>query len=210
MTRLRFPALSALVLGASLSFQSFGAHAQNAAAVTAPIQALNQALDAIQQPNSGSFAVRTSKLAPVVDQSYDLESVLRSSVGASRYAQLSADDKQKLMAAFREYTVARYLSSFKPGSGAKFILSPEISPYSIASEQKVTTHIGSDENPQGTEIDYVMRQENGSWKIVDVLLEGHISQVVVQRSDFGPTLAASDVNGLITVLNKKVKTFSED
>ncbi|NHN89659.1 ABC transporter substrate-binding protein [Acetobacter conturbans] len=208
MIKFRLSTLSAFAFGAALSFSGVAAHAQTA--VTTPIQALDQALDSIQQEGSGNFTQRSAKLTPVVDQAYDLETVLRSSVGASRYMQLSADEKQQLLSVFREYTVARYLSSFKRGAGAKFTLSSDVRPSPVGSDQIVTTHIGSDENMPGTEIDYVMRQENGSWKIVDVLLEGHISQAAAQRSDFGSTLSSGGVNGLIAVLNKKVKTFAED
>nr|WP_306415891.1 ABC transporter substrate-binding protein [Acetobacter estunensis] len=199
------------MLGAAISIASVPAvHAQATTAVTAPVQSLDQALDTIQKKESGSFQARTQILAPVVDRVYDLEAVLRSSVGASRYMQLSAEEKQKLLAAFREYTVARYLSSFKPGSDAKFTLSSEVRPSPVGSDQIVTTHIGSADNMPGTEIDYILRQENGAWKIVDVLLDGHISQAAAQRSDFGSTLTSGGVDGLITVLEQKVKTFSEN
>ncbi|NHN86694.1 toluene transporter [Acetobacter musti] len=189
---------------------SFSAHAQAAHDVTAPVAALDQALDSIQQSGAGSFSARTQTLGPVVDQVYDLETVLRASVGAARYMQLSADDKQKLLATFRDYTVARYLSSFKKGSGAKFTLASDVRNSPTGGNKIVTTHIGSAENMPGTEIDYILHQEGGSWKIVDVLLDGHISQAAAQRSDFGSTLAAGGVDGLIAVLKKKVQTFSED
>ena len=38
-------------------------------------------------------------------------------------------------------------------------------------------------------LDYVMRDENGKWRAVDVLLDGSISRVAVQRSDFRKILA---------------------
>jgi phospholipid transport system substrate-binding protein len=208
MNKVRFSTLSALLLGSTLIMA--GAPVRAASPVAAPVQALDQALDAIQQTGSGDFAARTAKLGPVIDQTYDLENVLRSSIGAARYMQLSADEKLKLLSTFRDYTIARYLSSFKPGSGAKFTLSPDVRPSSFGSDQIVTTHIGSDENMPGTEVDYIVRQENGQWKIVDVLLTGHISQAAAQRSDFGSTLASGGVDGLIEVLNKKVKSFAEN
>lgn len=202
---------SALVLTAGLTlFAAAPLRAQSAATVSAPVAALDSALDKIQQPGSGSFQARAALLGPVVDQVYDLEAVLRSSVGASRYMQLSADDKQKLLAAFREYTVARYLSSFKKGSAARFVLKDGMRNSPAGNDKIVMTQIGPSDGSTGTEIDYILRQENGAWKIVDVLLEGHISQAAAQRSDFGSTLSAGGVNGLIAVLNKKVKIFSED
>ncbi|MBO1362050.1 ABC transporter substrate-binding protein [Acetobacter sacchari] len=201
---------TAAALAISVSFGLCAARAQAAVDETTPVAVLDQALDKIQQKDSGAFDARMQTLAPVIDQTYDLEAVLRSSIGAARYMQLSDQEKQTLLATFRQYTVARYLSNFKRGSGARFTLAPGSRPSPIGGEKIVTTHIGSEDNMPGTEVDYVVRPEAGSWKIVDVLLEGHISQAAAQRADFGSTLASGGVSGLVDVLNRKVKSFSED
>ncbi len=41
-----------------------------------------------------------------------------------------------------------------------------------------------------TKVDYVMRRFPQGWQAIDVLLDGHISQVAVQRSDFDSTLSS--------------------
>ena len=53
-------------------------------------------------------------------------------------------------------------------------------------------------------IDYVMRQEGDSWKVTDVLLDGTISRVAVQRSDFRSLLAQGGAAALIVSLQAKV------
>ena len=50
-------------------------------------------------------------------------------------------------------------------------------------EQVAQTRIIS-ASGEAHELDYVMRQVNGGWKAVDVLADGSISRVAVQRSDF--------------------------
>ncbi|MBB2170088.1 toluene transporter [Gluconacetobacter aggeris] len=180
-----------------------------AAAVTGPVSALYAGLGQIQARNSGSFAQRAQILGPVVDRVYDLEAVLRASVGL-RYAGFSDADKQQLRDVFRQFTVARYVSSFKPGGDARFTIDPTPRPSPVGSDQIVTTHIGSAEDAEGTEIDYVMRSGPQGWRIVDVLLNAHISQVAAQRSDFSATLSSGNVQNLIALLQKKVRAFSED
>lgn len=188
------------------------AHAQSAGraaqvTVTAPVNALYTALGRIQAPGSGTFDQRAQILAPVVDKVYNLETVLSASVGL-RYAGLSDGDKRQLLEVFRQFTIARYISSFKPGGDAHFNVDPTPRPSPVGSDQIVTTHIGSTEDPDGTEIDYVMRSGPDGWRIVDVLLNAHISQVAAQRSDFSSTLASGNVQNLIALLQKKVKAFS--
>ena len=59
-----------------------------------------------------------------------------------------------------------------------------------------------------TRIDYVMRETNG-WRIVDVLLDGTISRVAVQRSDFRSLLGGSgDAQALISSLERKTSDLS--
>ncbi len=48
-----------------------------------------------------------------------------------------------------------------------------------------------------------MRREHGGWKIVDVLLDGTISRVAVQRSDFRDVLAQGGATALIASLERK-------
>lgn len=186
------------------------AHAQATNAVTTPVAALDAALDRIQRSDSGSFEARAQILGPVVDQAYDLEAIARASIGTLRYMQLSDDKKKEFLSVFRDFTVASYLSNFKKGSNAKFVLKPDVRDSEGTSKIVQTTIGPADNSSDPTEIDYVVRPEGGSWKIVDVQLLGHISQAGKQHSDFASTLASGGVDGLITVLNKKIKTFSQD
>ena len=53
-------------------------------------------------------------------------------------------------------------------------------------------------------LNYLMRQNQGAWQISDVYLDGTISQVAVQRSEFHSILRRDGVDGLIMALNRKV------
>ena len=63
-------------------------------------------------------------------------------------------------------------------------------------------------NDSPVEIDYVMRQTAAGWKAVDVLSDGSISQVAVQRSDFRGLLASGGAPALQAGLQRKVATLS--
>ncbi|AQU87335.1 toluene transporter [Komagataeibacter nataicola] len=192
-------------------FPIHAAHAASAsdAQVQEPIKALYAALDRVQAKGSGTFEQRSQMLAPSIDRAYDMETVLASSIGP-RYAALPADQKQQLLATFRQFTIARYVSSFKPGSDARFTIDPAVTPSPVGNDRIVITHIGSSDDPSGTEINYVMRSDAKGWQIVDVLLNAHISQVAAQRADFSSALSGGNVQKLTNLLQKKIKTFSEE
>jgi phospholipid transport system substrate-binding protein len=54
-----------------------------------------------------------------------------------------------------------------------------------------------------------MRDDNGVWRAVDVLLEGSISRIAVQRSDFRKILANGDADALVANLRRKIADLSD-
>lgn len=175
-------------------------------AVSAPIRGLYDALRAAQ--NSGANAQRRMVLlSPAVDRAFDLEAILRRSVGY-RYAGLSNTDKARLISSFRQFTIARYVSSFKPGTGAVFTLLPQTRP-SPAGGQIVDTTIGGGTDA-ATPIDYVMTQSPNGWRATDVLLNAHISQVAAQRADFSAALGQGGASALADLLDSKTARFLHD
>jgi phospholipid transport system substrate-binding protein len=171
-----------------------------------PITALYAALQQIQASSGGSTAQRAQTLAPVVDRAFDLRTVLRNSIGM-RFETLSSADQDRLLQAFREYTVARYVSTFKPGAGAHFSIAPQTRAMpGGASGAIVDTKIGGSAD-DGTEVDYVVRSGASGYQIDDVLLNAHISQVATNRADFSATIARGGVGALIKHLNSKTQSF---
>ncbi|AZV38809.1 toluene transporter [Komagataeibacter xylinus] len=201
--------MAAPVIPAVFPISAAHAAAASDAQVQEPIKALYAALDRVQAKGSGTFEQRSQMLAPAIDRAYDMEAVLASSIGP-RYAALPDDQKQQLLTTFRQFTIARYVSSFKPGSDARFTIDPSVTPSPVGNDRIVITHIGSSDDPSGTEINYVMRSGAKGWQIVDVLLNAHISQVAAQRADFSSALSGGNVQKLTNLLQKKIKTFSEE
>ena len=170
-------------------------------AAVVPISALCDGLLRVMRAGRAApFAQRFGMLAPVIDQAFDLPAILQVSVGLI-WSSLSPDQRGALLIAFRRYTVASYVDNFDSFDGQRFDIQPDTKPLPNG-EQLVQTRIVS---PSGEshELDYVMRQEGGSWKAVDVLADGSISRVAVQRSDFRRLVATGGAQGLIDSLNRK-------
>ena len=53
-----------------------------------------------------------------------------------------------------------------------------------------------------------MRRGGAGWRVVDIYLNGTISQVAVQRSDFRSLLGQGDAGPLIASLQRKVAELS--
>ncbi len=181
------------------------ARAQESGGPAAPILALDEALQAVRKAGRATpFAQRAATMSPVVTSSFALDDVLRASVGP-RYAALPADQKTTLLQVFTDYTVASYVANFDTNSGDKFVVDQQTRP--VGADQVVSTRIVPAKGTP-TRLDYVVRQDGAAWRIVDVLIDGSISQVAVQRSDFRSLLSANSAERLIASLRAKTASLA--
>lgn len=179
----------------------------DATSAVAPISALYDALKTAQKTGK-TAQQRATMIAPAVDRAFDLEAILRRSVGV-RYNSLSPADRTRLLGSFRQFTIARYASSFKPEAQAAFTVSPQTRPNPTGG-QIVDTTIGGTDGSGVTPIDYIMTNGASGWRITDVLLNAHISQVAAQRADFGGALSSGGASGLADHLDSKTAHFLHD
>jgi phospholipid transport system substrate-binding protein len=170
----------------------------------APIEALDKALlDAMRAGRATPFPDRFKMLAPTIDAAFDLPEILRNSVGL-RWQDMSTDQRSALEQVFRVFTIASYAANFDNFDGQRIEILPERR--SIGADQVIATNLIQGE--QATRIDYVMRQTGGTWRAIDVLLNGTISRVAVQRSDFRRLLDSGNAERLIQSLRDKVAELS--
>jgi phospholipid transport system substrate-binding protein len=175
------------------------------AAVT-PIRQLCDTLLAIMRAGHATpFPQRYATLAPVGERALDLPAILQLSVGPT-WSGLPPDQQTTLLTAFRRYTIANYVNSFDNFTGQRFDIEPDTKALPNG-EQLVQTRI-IPASGESHELDYVMRREGSAWKAVDVLADGSISRVAVQRSDFRRLVARGGAQALIESLNQKTNDLS--
>jgi phospholipid transport system substrate-binding protein len=172
----------------------------------APIEALDQALMGIMKAGRQTpFQQRAATLAPIIDQAFDLPEILKISVGPG-WSALPAEQQAALLVAFRRYTIASYVDNFDSYDGQRFAISP------------TTRQLGDDRQVVDTQIipttgaghtlDYVMKKTDAGWKVVDVLADGSISRVAVQRSDFSALFDKGGAPALQARLQEKTDALS--
>ena len=145
---------------------------------------------------------RYERLEPVIRKTFDMPFMSRLAVGPS-WRSLPAAQRQGVTAAFERYVSATYAERFDRYSGEKFEIDGE---RLYGAEVIVETRIIKS-NGEPVEIDYLMRQNPDGWRIADVYLEGTISQLATERSEFASILARSGVAGLIARLRSKADSL---
>jgi phospholipid transport system substrate-binding protein len=163
-------------------------------------QLIEGLLRVMKARGAAPFSQRYDMLAPVIDETFDLTAILRASVGSASWQGLAADQQQALAAAFRRYTVSSYVNSFDEFAGQRFVVNPETR--IVGDEQVVQTTI-IPVSGDSHDLDYVMHETPAGWRIVDVLADGSISRVAVQRSDFRQVIRQGGASALTVSLKTK-------
>jgi phospholipid transport system substrate-binding protein len=151
------------------------------------------------------FERRFDQLGTVIDRDFDLNTILQTSVGL-RWDSLDDASRRALFNVFRAFTIASYAANFDKDGGERFDVLPEIR---VAGADLIVESKLTPGNGDPVRIDYVMRGGATGWRIVDVLLNGSISRVAVQRSDFRSLLASGSPSPLIASLKQKVTELSD-
>ena len=189
------PFLTLIALAVSLAYAPI-ARAAEADPAAARIEAFDRALiDTMKQGPSLGAMGRYRKLAPVVEESFNLPVMTQFAVG-SAWTSTSQADRQALVKAFTRLSIASYAHNFDRFGGERFTIDPKVEtrgPDKIVQAQLIAA------GGKAVNLIYRMRQSAGGWRIVDVYYD-NISQLPTRRSDFAAPLAAGGAKGLIAHL----------
>lgn len=172
-----------------------------------PIEALDTALIATMKAGSAnaSFMSRYDDLDPIVKSSLNLPVILQNSVGFL-WTTIPAAQQEQLAVLFEQFTVASYVNGFSGYSGQQIQILPD--ERDVGTKKVVETQIVSPGDATPTRLDYVMTNGDGGWQVTDVLLNGTISKVAVQSSDFSALVVSGNASQLISALKAKIATLS--
>jgi phospholipid transport system substrate-binding protein len=216
MAGLRLLILSALFAFVAPAFASLTAFTGSAAAAqadaaaagepTAVVDRLHAALlDTMQNADALGVEGRYRALRPILEDVYDFRTMIAIVAGA-HWASAGEDRQRALLDAFSRLSAATYADRFDGYDGETFEI--EGTREGPRGTTLVDTRLNrSDGEPVA--ITYVLRPGrtptgDQGWRIIDVLLEGSISELALRRSDYAGILAAGGVPRLTEVLDEKV------
>jgi len=146
------------------------------------------------------FDERYKRLAPAISATFDLPLMSRLAIGPG-WAQIPADQQQRLAAAFSRYTISMYANRFDDYGGEHFEVTPTAStnPNGVL----VTSSLVKS-NGERVSLNYLMRpDQGGSWKVIDIYLSGTISELAARRSEFAAVLQRAGAEGLVQLIEQR-------
>ena len=160
-----------------------------------------QLVDVMKHGDQMGFSGRYRKLAPSIRQTFNLPAMTRLSVGTI-WAKATPEEQQALIEAFSDFSVATYASRFKEYDGEDFIV---VSQQPINGGVMVETQIKPKEG-DAVALNYLMRPDDqGVYRIVDVFLNGSISEMATRRAEFNAIVQRDGIPALVATLGEKSK-----
>jgi phospholipid transport system substrate-binding protein len=183
--------IASLALTATASPGAYGASSSVAA-----IKSYYARLVSTMRAASGlSIKARYDRLAPMMASAFDFATMTRIAVGPA-WSKASAAQQSQLRDAFARLMGAYYANRIDGYSGEQFSVDP-------ATEQRGGQELVKTKlvKPSGgsTQINYLMR---GS-RIIDVYLNGTISEVASRRAEFAGILKSGGLDALLKALHDR-------
>jgi phospholipid transport system substrate-binding protein len=158
----------------------------------------NSLLDTMKRGPQLGMQGRYHALEPAVDATFDFPAMIQFIVGPG-WSSMNDSDKSNLVAAFRRMTIASYAANFTSFDGEQFNVDPQVQQRG-PDKLVQTTLVPRGQKP--VPLVYRMREASGNWKIIDVFLNGYVSELAMRRSDFAATLTKGGAAALVAKMNQ--------
>jgi len=169
------------------------------------VNSLHEALlGVMKEADTLGYEGRFERLYPLLPQLFDLPFMAQKSIG--RYwKSTSEEERARLLETFKRFTTANYAGNFDDYTGQVFeTLGTEESTHGT---MLVRSHLV---NPDGEtiQLNYRMRLVDGHWKIIDIYLNGTVSELALRRSEYSSLIEREGFDALLAALDDKVANLS--
>ncbi|MGH0033212.1 MAG: ABC transporter substrate-binding protein [Myxococcota bacterium] len=161
-------------------------------------------IDVMKNADTLGYEGRTRKLEPAIPEYYDVAFMAEKSVGR-HWRKATEQERERFLATFLRFMVANYAGQFDGYSGQHFeTLSEEPARLDTVLVKSVLV------NPEGddVELNYRMRQVDGRWKVIDVYLDGTVSELALRRSEFSGIVKREDFDALIAAIDERIEKLA--
>ena len=161
-------------------------------------------LEIMKQADALGFQGRVDALRPLMAKTFDLDFMASKTVG-SHWRKLSAEDKTLWADLFAQFSTANYAGRFTGFKGEQFVtLGAE---EAARGTRMVLTRIvvpgGKD-----VELNYrLLQTSQGQWKVIDVYLDGTVSELALRRSEYASALKRKGFEELVAAVQTKIENL---
>jgi phospholipid transport system substrate-binding protein len=163
-------------------------------------------LEVMQNADELGYQGRYAQLEPVLEDSYDFPFMIRIAIGPT-WRELDERQRAELTELFTDMSVANYAARFDGHNGERFeILGEEPGPREAVLVQ--SRIVRPDDEP--VELNYLLKEFEDGWRIIDVLLDARYSELARQRAEFAAVLRSGGVPDLVATLERKIAQLTAE
>jgi phospholipid transport system substrate-binding protein len=175
---------------------------QTPSAAAARIQTYYEDLmPTIKQAARLTVRERDKRFAPAFTAAFDLATMTRLAVGPP-WKSFSPAQQAAVQEAFARFIVADYASQIKDYSGESFVVDPQTTPEPRGGGEIVKTKL-LQSGGRTVSINYLVR----GGRVIDVYLNGKISDLAMRRDEFTSIIASGGADGLIKRLQDRTESL---
>jgi phospholipid transport system substrate-binding protein len=191
-----------MLIGASAIARPLTAAGQGGDPAVARVKAFYDSLQSVTSGAQGADPKqRMAALSQAMMRTFDIGAMTRLVVGP-QWNRIPAAKRASLQDAFGRYFVANYARRLGQASGGRFEVLPN--PERRAGGTLVRTRV-IDAEGKATPVDYLVDSKG---RIVDVYLNGTVSEIATHRSEFAAALKAGGPDALESSLRKRADELS--
>ncbi len=146
----------------------------------------------------GDKAAKQAKIEALFSDKVDINFVAKFVLGKN-WRTATPQQQQAYIAAYRPFILKNYAGKLTKYSGQTYTLKGS----HVEDDATVVTMVINDPNGQDVNVDYRLHGDEGSFKIIDIVVEG-VSLLSTQRSEFSGIVERKGLDGLIDALKSQV------
>jgi phospholipid transport system substrate-binding protein len=163
-------------------------------------------LGIMKDANELGFEGRCDRLAEAMGELFDIPFMAQKSVG--RYWKTaSPEDRDELLETFKRFTVSNYAGNFDGYEGESFETRDVVE--STHGTKLVRTRLLAGDG-EVVQLNYRLRPVEGRWMIVDVYLNGTVSELALRRSEYSSLIKREGFDSLLVALNQKITDLASE
>ncbi|MEO0412097.1 MAG: ABC transporter substrate-binding protein [Pseudomonadota bacterium] len=191
------------------AFSAPMAHAQNSTLLSAVeinnavnvIDDLHISLTNLMLSDEVDLAARKELIAPALTKAFDLPAMTKAVLGSRAWRGATPNEQEQAKDAFKNWMITQYASRFTRSKNPKFSTreTRDGGINTIVVETVLRT------SKRLVNLDYRMRKNGTDFQIIDVFLDGRVSEVALRKSEYRQLVKSQGVAGFTDALNKKSK-----
>ena len=149
---------------------------------------------------------RSERIVSQIDETFDLALMARLAIG-KLWGTLSGEQRSTYYEISRRLSAVSYADNFSSYGGQHFETLGE-EPAARGTILVKTEFVQP--NDDNVRFDYRLREKEGRWRIIDITLDGKISQMALRRADHRAVIERQGFEKLIAALEEKIAKLEKE